>query len=451
MNWTTKVLEISGRRRREVVDALRRGTVPQQGLDVLAVGLGRFEEATADELGMVASGGSVFKAVRGEYGSGKTFFSRWLIEKGKKLGFASAEVQISETETPLHRLETIYRRVTENLATSEFAPSALRDVVDGWFFTLEQDVEASGGDRANHSAFNAAVLTLMERRLDSVVRTAPAFATVLRGYHQAMLDGDQLQAEGLLAWLGGQPHVAASVRRAAGIRGELDHFGALGSLQGLLTILRDSEYKGLILVLDEVETLQRVRSDVREKSLNALRQLVDEIDAGKFPGLYLVITGTPAFFDGSQGMQRLPPLAQRLAVDFSTDARFDNPRAPQIRLPGFNLDSLTGLGIKVRDIYASGSGTSPRISAIVDDKYISDLSRAVAGELGGKAGVAPRLFVKKLVADVLDRVDQFADFDPRKDYSLTVSSRELTDEEAAVTRLGNTLSPGSVDDVELNL
>ncbi len=445
------MLEISGRRRREVVDALRRGTVPQQGLDVLAVGLGRFEEATADELGMVASGGSVFKAVRGEYGSGKTFFSRWLIEKGKKLGFASAEVQISETETPLHRLETIYRRVTENLATSEFAPSALRDVVDGWFFTLEQDVEASGGDRANHSAFNAAVLTLMERRLDSVVRTAPAFATVLRGYHQAMLDGDQLQAEGLLAWLGGQPHVAASVRRAAGIRGELDHFGALGSLQGLLTILRDSEYKGLILVLDEVETLQRVRSDVREKSLNALRQLVDEIDAGKFPGLYLVITGTPAFFDGSQGMQRLPPLAQRLAVDFSTDARFDNPRAPQIRLPGFNLDSLTGLGIKVRDIYASGSGTSPRISAIVDDKYISDLSRAVAGELGGKAGVAPRLFVKKLVADVLDRVDQFADFDPRKDYSLTVSSRELTDEEAAVTRLGNTLSPGSVDDVELNL
>ena len=76
-------------------------------------------------------------------------------------------------------------------------------------------------------------------------------------------------------------NVAASVKRAAGIKGDIDHFGALGFLQGLLLILRDSGFAGLVLVLDEVETLQRVRGDVREKSLNALRQFMDEIDAGK--------------------------------------------------------------------------------------------------------------------------------------------------------------------------
>ena len=38
-------------------------------------------------------------------------------------------------------------------------------------------------------------------------------------------------------------------------------------LQGLLVILRDAGYRGLIFVLDEVETLQRVRSDVRDKGL----------------------------------------------------------------------------------------------------------------------------------------------------------------------------------------
>lgn len=79
------------------------------------------------------------------------------------------------------------------------------------------------------------------------------------------------------------------------------------------------------MVLDEVETLQRMRTDTREKGLNALRQWIDEIDAGRYPGLYLVITGTPAFFDGPQGVQRLAPLAQRLHVDFGTDRRFDNP------------------------------------------------------------------------------------------------------------------------------
>ena len=103
-----------------------------------------------------------------------------------------------------------------------------------------------------------------------------------------------------------------------------------------------------------METLQRVRGDVRDKALNALRQLIDEVDSGRFPGLYLLITGTPAFFDGTQGVQRLPPLAQRLATDFTTDARFDNPRAVQLRLPGFSRESLVELGGKVRDLYAAG-------------------------------------------------------------------------------------------------
>src|SRR5215207_11194136 len=98
---------VSPQRQREIVDALRRGTVPQRSLDTFAVGLDRFQDAIDRELDLVGAGGSVFKAVRGEYGSGKTFFARWLQERAKRLGMAAAEVQISETETPLHRLETV--------------------------------------------------------------------------------------------------------------------------------------------------------------------------------------------------------------------------------------------------------------------------------------------------------------------------------------------------------
>src|SRR4051812_18168028 len=105
--------DVSPRRRREVIDALRRGTVPANGLDLLAVGLDRFHVALSDELSSVASGGATVKAVRGEYGTGKTFFARYLSELALKNGFATAEVQISETETPLHKLETVYRRITE--------------------------------------------------------------------------------------------------------------------------------------------------------------------------------------------------------------------------------------------------------------------------------------------------------------------------------------------------
>ena len=97
-----------------------------------------------EELKKVAAGGSVFKAVRGEYGCGKTFFARWLADRARKMRFASSEVQISETETPLHRLETVYRRLNERLATADTPQGALRNVIDGWIFTLEEDVLAEG-------------------------------------------------------------------------------------------------------------------------------------------------------------------------------------------------------------------------------------------------------------------------------------------------------------------
>ena len=435
--------DVSARRRRDVIDALRRGAVPMSGLDVMAVGLERFTAAVTDDLDRVAGGSSVFKAVRGEYGSGKTFYSRWLAERAKQRGFATAEVQISETETPLHRMETVYRRLVDRLTTEQFPPSALRPVLDGWIFTLEEDVLATGGvSEDDADGLDAAVGVLLEKRLADISRSAPGFAAALRAYRRANAVGDQATAEGLAAWLGGQPHVAASVRRFAGVKGDIDHFQALNFLQGLLTVLRDSGHPGLLLVLDEVETLQRVRSDARDKALNALRQLIDEVYSGRFSGLYLVITGTPAFYDGPQGVQRLAPLAQRLATDFSTDPRFDNPRAVQARLAGFTIGSLTELGVKVRDLYAAGSRSPDRIEQVVDDEYVVALARAVTGGLGDKVGVAPRLYLKKLVGDVLDRVDQYPEFDPRQHYALTLSAGEMTEVER------NAASP---DEVSLEL
>ncbi len=436
---------LSPQRRRDVLYALRRGAVPDAGLDLLAVGLERFERAVDDELDTATSGGAVVKAVRGEYGSGKTFFVRWLAERAKRLGMATAEVQISESETPLHRLETVYRRLTERLTTSEYPASALRAVVDAWLYALEEDVLAGGEVPESDTArLGAEVDRLLEPRLAVVSRTAPGYAAALRGYRAARQRQDRETAEALIAWLGGQPHVAAAAKRAAGVKGELDHFGALGFLQGLLTVLRDSGHPGLLLVLDEVETLQRMRGDVRERALNALRQLVDEVATGRFPGLYLVLTGTPAFFDGPQGVQRLPPLAQRLATDFNTDARFDNPRAVQVRLPGFDQAGLVALGVKVRDIYADGASAPSRLRSLANDAYVGELAAAVAGHLSGRVGVAPRLFLKKLVGDVLDRIDQFEDFDPRLHYALTVRSDEMDD-------LERNSAASSLDDVALDL
>lgn len=436
---------IGAQRRAAILDALRRGTVPYDGLGAFAVGMERFETAIDADLAAVAGGRAGFKAIRGEYGSGKTFMSRWLQERARAAGFATAEVQISETETPLHKWETVYRRLVERLATADTPEGALRPTVDAWFYTLEEDVLTEGRvDPDDADALATATEALMERRLASIARTAPAFSAVLRAYRRALLADDPALAEGLLAWLGGQPNVAAGVKRAAGVKGDLDAFGAMHFVAGLLTVLRDSGRSGLVLVLDEAETLQRMRADTREKGLNALRQLLDELDAGRYPGFYLVVTGTTAFFEGPQGIQRLPPLAQRLHTDFATDDRFDNPRAAQVRLRGFDLEALATVGRKVRDIFAEQASDPVRVRTIVDDAYLADLAAGVAGRLGGRAGVAPRLYLRKLVAEVLDRVDQFAEFDPRRHYAPTIDQREMTRAERAAA------GADDIDEIELD-
>jgi hypothetical protein len=429
--------------RRDVVEALRRGTVPRRGLDLFAVGTERFERALKEELDRCAAGGSVFKALRGEFGCGKSFTARWYQQQAMDRGFAVAEVQVSENDTPLHRLETVYRRAMESLRTAEWDTGAFRAVVSQWIMGLEEEVTKQLRDPDDLEALGRGVGDLMEARLAEVSAVQPQYAAVLRAYHVAQLHEDHAVSEGLIAWLMGQPNVSADIKRKAGIKGDVDHTGALGFFRGLLAVLQQCGRPGLMVVLDEVETIQRVRSDSRDKSLEALRKLIDDLYGGRFSGLYVLITGTPAFFDGPNGVRRLPPLAQRLHVDFSGDVRWDNPRDVQVRIHPFDMERLMEVGRRVRALYPTEA--PKRLAERVDDEVLNGLARAIAGKLGGKVGVAPRIFLRKLVAGLLDRVDLFPDFDPQRDFELSLSLDELTVEERAAA------GGASPDDFDLDI
>ena len=443
---------VSPLKRREIIDALRIGAVPRRGLELFAVGLERFDKAIDEELASVAAGHGRFKAVRGEYGTGKTFFSRWLEHRALTQGFATTLVQISETETPLYRMETVYRRAVEALQTREWSDGAFRSLVDRWFFNLEEEVLSggavdAGGDLDDAEAVAKAVGELLELRLASVSKTQPQFAAALRSCHTARVRGDHAVSEGLVAWLMGQPNVGAGIKRAANLKGEIDHDAAAGFLRGLLEVLKQTGRKGLVLVLDEVETIQRVRADSREKSLNALRQLIDDLVSERYPGLYVLITGTPQFFDGPQGVKRSVPLAQRLHTEFGPDPKFDSSRAPQLRLQPFDNDKLVVVGKRVRDLYPSDDAA--RIRGVVDDDVVRAVATAVAGQLGGKVGIAPRIFLKRLVG-LLDQVEEHKDFDPRTHFKVVVNATEMTAEERAAAGVVGVGVEG-LDGVELDL
>jgi hypothetical protein len=136
-------------------------------------------------------------------------------------------------------------------------------------------------------------------------------------------------------------------------------------------------------------------------------------------------------------------------VEFGPDDKFDNPRAIQIRLRNFDMSGLSEVGRKVRDLFSQGSPTSDRVHRLANDAFLDSFANAMVGTLGGKVGLAPRLYLKKLV-DILDRIEQFPDFDPRKDYGLALADAELSLEERAVA-VSTDSSVVSVEDIKLKL
>jgi hypothetical protein len=391
-----------------LLNALRNGTVPDMGTEEIAVGLDDQLRAIEEGLDHVARGRSGYKFLRGDYGAGKTFLSSLVASRACERGFLFSKVVISAADTPLYRLLSIYRRICEGLSRNTRKPGGqFRSVLDRWLYGLEEKVVELHGLDEDDEGFTDAVSAQVDRELLSLGDTAGRMAACIKGYHQAQLAGDYGQAGALLDWMSGEDKVAASMKRIAGVTGKLGSRDVFAFLQGLLEIIRaNEEQRGLVVVIDEVETILRLRRPERTKSLEVLRQLIDACDRHEFPGLYILFTGTPDFFESAQGVPSLPPLNDRIKVPFDDDVP-DNLRQPQIRLRAFNQQRLQAVAQKVREVYPS----ERPLSQVVTDDVIDLLSDSMTAGFGGRIEVIPRLFLRAWV-DLLDRADQHTDFDP---------------------------------------
>ncbi len=122
------------------------------------------------------------------------------------------------------------------------------------------------------------------------------------------------------------------------------------------------------------------------------------------------------------------PSVARLALLRLILGAIDNDDTAPIRCftaMGFDAEKLEKVGRGVRDLFGQQSKVSDRVHGKVDDAYVRDMAEAVTGKLGGKVGVSPRIFLKKLV-DVMDRVELYEEFNPRTDYPVEVAASELT-------------------------
>ena len=134
-------------------------------------------------------------------------------------------------------------------------------------------------------------------------------------------------------------NVSASEKKAAGIKGDIASKDAMAYLRGILEVVKAAGYKGLVIIIDEAETILRMRGDVRGKSLNGIRQIMDAAD--RYGGL-LGLHRHAEFFDTRRGVAGLQPLHDR--IRFQTEGGLVSLRQPQLQLTPFRPRSPEGRG-----------------------------------------------------------------------------------------------------------
>lgn len=432
---------LSSRDLEHVFESLRKGLVPERGIDTFAVGIEKQRKELHRQLGLAESGEGTIKFLRGGYGCGKTFMARLALLDAQERNFATSFVVVSDNDLHFHRFDDVYRKVLTELSTASCPRAALSDILDRWIARVEDALIDAGADEDAPDFDNTVRNRLSEELASMTAGRAPGdFVRVVQTIFDLKQQGDYAGAGALISWLSGSKNVAASAKRAAGVKGEVGSREALSFLRGVLEIVKAAGYQGLVIVIDEAETILRMRGDVRKKSMNGIRQIADA--SGDYPGLLWIFTGTEEFFDTRRGVAGLPPLHDR--ISFQSQNGFSSVRQPQLELKPFDAKRLRSVALKLRTLYPT---TAPdRRDERVSDAFVGQLVDQVTEGFKGDVGIVPRQFLRAFVGQ-LDMVDEDEDYDPAVHYGF--QARELTDEEERrlAGEAADTLPPDEDDDL----
>ena len=315
----------------------------------------------------------------------------------------------------------------ERLSTADCFLGAFRSVVDGWFYGLEEDVLAEGGDRRRRDE-----AALARRRRGAAGAAArrrspgprPSSPPPCGRYRTAQRRGRPRHRRGA-GRLAGRASRTSPPRSSgsAGVKGDVDHFAALSFLRGLLPDpARTRATRGWCSCSTRSRRSSGSGATCGRRGSTPCASSSTRSTPGGSPAC---TCSSPARRPSSTGRRGSGGWSRWPSGCTWTSRPTPASTTPVPSSSGCPPSTTTGWwrsAVKVRDLYAtrllvaaSGSGAWPTTPTS------RTLARAVAGKLGGKVGIAPRLFLKKLVADVLDRIDQFDDFDPRQHYRLTVT------------------------------
>ena len=359
----------------DILMALKNGNVPSKGVRNLCVGrdneIAEFErllEKVDDE------DKAYTKFIKGEFGSGKSFFLKVIEDMSYKKGFAVSWITVSNN-VPFNKIEIVYRNVAKNLRVK--TGTSLEHIIDRWY---TQHYNMASQDADNDFEKHAILRERIHDELEETRQYSTTFANVIENYAKLRSEGDKEGASYAISWLRGDANIPFTIKRKFNIKSEIDKTNALGFLEALSVFIKSAVgYSGLVVLVDEAE-----------------------ISNGQFQSALFVFAGTRELFEESKrGIPSYTALEERIQKAYETD--LVDVRTPVFVLKGFDKNDIIELSEKLLDMHSDAYNwdANAKIGPIVETIAENHVSNA--GLTAGK--VKARDFIRKFIT-LLDTVEQ---------------------------------------------
>lgn len=378
-----------------IINALKNGNVPPEGVGEICVGRERELEEFDKIFSKVKDGAAVTRFLNGEFGSGKSFFLKLLEERALADNFVVAKVTLSR-DVPFNKFEVVYRSIVASLRCK--TGTSLEHIIEKWTTQLRMMALRETTDPYQQERI---VIDNINNDLKEVRKHATTFAAAIENYYKLSARGDQETAKYAMAWLSGEKNIPYTIKRQFGVKGDIDRENAFKYLEALSSFLMALKYSGLIILIDEAEHIMTLHTKkLRDTAYDYMRFIYDECSLGRFHNTLFIFAGTPEFFeDPKMGVPSYTALNERIEDVLNTE--FKDLRKPIIRLDGFKKDNLMELSDRLISMHEEVYEWEAKP---VRESLDGIIARHEANaELTGY--ISPRNFVKSFIS-VLDVVQQ---------------------------------------------
>ncbi len=387
--------------REAIIKSLRAGVVPKVGLQHVQVGRHHELKSFIRDIDNIKEGGSSFRMVIGEYGSGKTFF----LSMVRSVALEKGLVTISADLAPDKRFYGTHNEpgkllsdLIANISTrTKPDGNALVNIIERFISTAREL------STQNNISVSEAIYKLLNELND--YPGGYSFASVIDSYWRAYNNGDSYLKDCALRWLRGEYHSKVDIYKDLGIRENVNDTSIFNTLILFSVFVRKAGYSGLLICLDELVNLYKIiNKPSRMANYEVILNILNSTLQGTNSGIGFIMCGTPEFLaDGHKGLYSYDALRTRLTENtFSGKMDMIDYDATVLRMANLTQEELYILLKNLRNVFASGVEEN----YLLPDEALITYMNYCQNIIGSSYFRTPRNTIKGFL-DLLSLLDQY--------------------------------------------